>query len=170
MISALKLCTDINIPVISESCTTITLIANTYTTSKKEKYKQTIVCLILLFLSLLNYCKKKMHKNANISVKKIQLKSIQSYKSKPSSFKLFLSLGGELTWTKQNLKWEIVTSLLHTEVLGTPTVFFIFHPVTFTSAAIQNPRRLSVYGCELKSEVVERTFKKKTQTVLICLC
>lgn len=59
MISALKLCTDINIPVISESCTTITLIANTYTTSKKEKYKQTIVCLILLFLSLLNYCKKK---------------------------------------------------------------------------------------------------------------
>lgn len=160
MISVLKLCTDINIPVISESCTTITLIANTYTTSKKEKYKQTIVCLILLFLSLLNYCKKKkkMHKNANISVKKIQLKSIQSYKSKTSSFKLFLSLGGELTWTKQNLKWEIVTSLLHTEVLGTPTNFLIFHPVTFTSVAIQNPRRLSVYGCELKSEVVERTF------------
>lgn len=62
MISALKLCTDINIPVISESCTTITLIANTYTTSKKEKYKQTIVCLILLFLSLLNYCKKKCTK------------------------------------------------------------------------------------------------------------
>lgn len=54
----------------------------------------------------------------------------------------------------------MISSFLHSKQLGTPrTNFNVIIWVLFKYVKMENPRRLSIFGCVLKSEAVEGAFK-----------
>ena len=54
------------------------------------------------------------------------------------------------------------TSFLHSEVLGTPrAIFQRYHPGLLMVDAMQNPRRLFIFGSVLKPEAVEGAFQNR---------
>ena len=54
------------------------------------------------------------------------------------------------------------TSFLHSEVLGTPrAIFKRYHPGLLMADAMQNPHRLSNFGCVLKPDAVEGAFQNR---------